>query len=199
MRQAIRNSRERLGVAQIDLFQIHDVTTLDAVLPDGGALDALLAARAAGEIRYIGLATRYHPLLQTAARRADFDTILTYRDYLPVHSPAAALIADAAERGKGVINGSPLAFGLLTGDDPRRNPRLRGENAPLVPAAGNLYDLCAARDWPLLGVALRFPMRNPAISITLTGPGSPAEWEATRKALQIPIPEDGWREIAALT
>lgn len=198
MRQAVRNSRERLGGAQIDLFQIHDVHRLEAVLADGGALDALRAARDAGEIRYIGLATRFHDLLRTATGDADFDTILTYRDYLPVHAPAAPLIAAAAERGKGVINGSPLAFGLLTGEGPRHEWPAHSENRSLAAAAGRLYDLCTARNWPLLGVALRFPMRNPHISITLTGPGSVAEWEAAKAALATPIPEDGWREIEAL-
>ena len=195
MRQAVRNSIERLGGAPIDLFQIHDVQTLKAILPDGGALDALRVARAAGEIRYIGLATRHHELLQTATRHGDFDTILTFRDYLPMHAPAAGLIAEAAERGIGVINGSPLAFGLLAGSDPRQNSQLVGENLPLIPDAARVYDLCKARGWPVLAVALRFPMRNPNISITLTGPGDPAEWEATQAAFAVAIPEEEWRVI----
>lgn len=198
MRQAIHNALERLGVEQIDLYQVHDVVSLDSTLMDGGALEALLEAQEAGLIRYIGLGVRDHHLLRNAASHPDFDTVLTYRDFLPIHIPAAGLIAEAVGQGKAVINGSPLAFGLLTGGDPRQKTGLSAENQPLIPTAGRLYDLCEAHGWPLLGVALRFPMRNPDIAITLTGPGSPEEWSATLAALSVPIAEGGWKVIDAL-
>jgi aryl-alcohol dehydrogenase-like predicted oxidoreductase len=198
LRRAVRVALERLGVDRIDLFQVHDVESLDATLADGGALDALREARAEGLIRYVGLGTRQHDLLLQAARHPDFDTILTFRDYLPIHPVAAPLIEEAWREGKGVINGSPLAFGLLTGDDPRVNPRLTGENLPLVPAAGELYNLCATWGVPLLGVALRFPLDNPEIALTLTGPGSPEEWRATVAALAVPVPAEIWRGAAKI-
>ena len=193
MRQAVDDSLERLGIETIDLYQVHDVSSLENTLAPGGALDALLEARAAGKIRHIGLGVRSHELLATAARHPDFDTTLTYRDYLPVDTSAAGLIADAFAAGKGVINGSPLAFGLLTGENPREKS-FHGENEVLRENAARLWELCRRHEVPLLAVALRFPMRNPKIAITLTGPGTPDEWRTTRDALARPIPESLWQE-----
>lgn len=197
VRQSLRNSRERLGVDMIDLFQIHDVQTLDQVLLPGGVLEALLAARAAGEIRYIGLATRRHDLLETAVRHGDFDTILTYMDYTPINTTASEVIRLATEKRVGVINGSPLSFGLLTGDDPRKREYPSGEWDVWQERAVRLYDLCQARNLSVLNLALRFPLQNPNIAITLTGPGAPEELRATLTAAATPVPSSLWQEIHA--
>lgn len=195
LRQAIRNSQERLGLDVIDLFQIHDVDTLDQSLAPGGALEELVEAQATGAIRYIGLGTRFHDLLEEAINQGQFDTILTYSDFTPLNQTAGALITLASGRGVGVINGSPLAFGLMTGADPRSNPRIEGEYRRYVGLAGKLYDLCVEHGVSTLNVALRYPMCNSDIAITLTGPGSPDELQAALAAAATAIPNRFWQDL----
>ena len=196
MKQALRSSLERLGVAQLDLFQVHDVENLDQVFAPGGAIETLLEAREQGLTRYIGLGVRYHDLLETAVRNG-FDTILTYSDYTPLRQTAAGLIRFAAQSGAGVINGSPLMFGLLTGDDPRQKlAGLNGEWRGLVRPAARLYDFAQSQNLPVLALALQFPMRNPDISLTLTGAASPDELRATLDACTTKLPETVWPALA---
>jgi D-threo-aldose 1-dehydrogenase len=199
VRQGLRNSLERLGTAQIDLFQIHDIERLDQVLGAGGVLETLIEAREQGLIRYFGLATRFHHLLETAVRHGQFDTILTYTDFTPVQQSARSLIALAAQRGVGVINGSPLAFGLLTGGDPRAKPHLDSERLQGANMAGKLYDFCQAHEFPLLALAMQYPLTNPAINITLSGAAFPEELRATLEAVQLPLPADIWQSLQAET
>lgn len=199
LRQSLRSSLERLGVDTIDLFQIHDVETLDQVLEAGYALDMLKEAREQGLIRYYGLATRFHHLLETAVRHGDFDTILTYTDFTPAQQSARELITQAAQRELGVINGSPLGFGLFTGIDPRANPHLGAEQKRGANLAGRVYDFCKARHLPILALAMQYPLQNPDINITLTGAALPEELRATLDAVQIDLPADIWQQLQAET
>ncbi len=195
VRERLLNSLERLRVSQIDLFQIHDVESLDQILSDDGILPYLIEARQAGLIRYFGLATRYHDLLRVAVRHPAFDTILTYLDYTPLDQSAAALIAEAASRNVGVINGSPLSFGLLTGQDPRKNASISHEFRRYFGLASDLYDFATIRGVSVLALALQYPMRHPDINITLTGPASPDELTASLTACRNPLPDVFWREL----
>ena len=160
-------------------------------------MEALVEAREAGSIRYFGLATRFHDLLETAVLHGEFDTILTYADYTPLNPSASDLITLAAARGLGIINGSPLAFGLLTGQDPRTNAHLNGEWRLLRRRASQLFDFCQQRAVPLLAVAMQYPFQNPGINITLTGAASPEELQKTLTACQTELPPDFWQELHA--
>ncbi len=195
VRQSLRNSLERLQTDRIDLFQIHDVRHLDQVLPEGGVLEMLEAARAEGLIRYIGLATRWHDLSELAASTPGFDTVLTYLDYNLVDQSAAPMIAFAQAQGVGVINATVLANGLLLGSDPRLDPSQDPETRGRRPRAIRVYDFCVAQGVPVLAMALQFPLRNPGISIMLFGPGNPEQLQANSAALDEEIPESVWQAL----
>ena len=198
VRQAVYNSIDRLNVNHIDLYQIHDVLHLDQVMPDGGALDSLLRLQKSGVIRYIGLACRYHDLLKTAVDDGRFDTILTYADYTPSNQTAESLISHADDQGIGVINGSPLGFGLYTGKDPRKNDSLSGEFRQQAASAGRVYDLATKYGVSITSVAMQLPLRTEGISITLTGAVSPEELDATLEASSAKIPEALWEELKGI-
>lgn len=76
MRRSLEESLRRLHTDRLDLFQIHDVDTLTDVLAADGVLELLVNLRQQGTIRYFGLATRWHNLLEQAAKNGAFDTIL---------------------------------------------------------------------------------------------------------------------------
>jgi aryl-alcohol dehydrogenase-like predicted oxidoreductase len=191
-------SLRRLKTDRLDLYQIHDVRRLDQVLAPGGAIEALEEARRAGKIRYAGLATRELALLEEGAASGRFDSVLTYSDFTPIDQSAASLIADASARGVGVVNGTPLSAGLLSGGDPAAMdvPLWHKESVRRRTHAAAVYRLCRSRGVSLLAAALQFPLRNPGIRMNLTGPATKTELEAGLDALEQPIPDSFWDELA---
>ena len=97
--ESIKRSLEMLKVDHFDLYQFHavnDLETLNVVLGNMGALEAVLEAKEQGLVRYIGI-TGHRPFVQIEAlHRFDFDTILfpinrvlaahrnDYVDFLPL-------------------------------------------------------------------------------------------------------------------
>ncbi len=165
-RRSLAESLRRLKTDRLDLFQIHDVDSLDLVLPEGGVLEVLREAKKQGTIRFFGLATRWHPLLETAAKHGDFDTILTYSDFTPFRQTAREVIELARERRVGVINASPLAGVREHGLD--------------------------IKDSSVLAAALHFPLANPGIDVNLTGPASVQEVRSTVEALKAGTDPGKW-------
>ncbi len=78
----LRKSLKRLQSESFDLYQLHAVTSLeelDAATRPGGALEALVEARQAGLIRYIGITghgVNAPAIYLEAMRRFDFDSVL---------------------------------------------------------------------------------------------------------------------------
>jgi len=108
---------QRLGVDRIDLYQVaavHRLPRLDAVLEPGGALDGLMAERDAGRIGHVGITGYNCPVLREALQRSDaFEAVQFPFNILEDGEPARALLAEAAERGVGVLAAKPLAGGIL--------------------------------------------------------------------------------------
>ncbi len=168
VRKSLAESLRRLKTDTIDLFQVHDVSNLENVLAEEGALDVLRQARQEGVIRYFGLATRWHNLLSHAAQHGEFDTVLTYSDYTPFNQSAEPVITLADGQGVGVINASPLA-----GSRERK------------------LDL---KDSRVLGAVLAFPLQNPGIDINLTGPANSLEVRSSVAALNHEVDKTLWDE-----
>lgn len=78
----LQRSLEKLKTDHFDLYQIHAITRmeqLDEVLRPGGALDAILDARAQGLTKYIGITGHGNDspaIFLEALRRFDFDSLL---------------------------------------------------------------------------------------------------------------------------
>jgi predicted aldo/keto reductase-like oxidoreductase len=89
----LRQSLERLQVNHFDLYQLHAVTSieeLDEVTRPGGALEAVVEARAAGLTRYIGITGHGvgSPMVFIEAlRRFDFDSVLFPLNFVQYASP----------------------------------------------------------------------------------------------------------------
>src|SRR5262249_3327837 len=95
-KEELHRSLERLGTDRLDLYQLHSVgklVDLDACTAKGGALETLVAARAEGLTRWLGITGHTHDApatLHEALRRFDFDTVM-----FPLH---LVLWADPAYR-----------------------------------------------------------------------------------------------------
>jgi aryl-alcohol dehydrogenase-like predicted oxidoreductase len=105
----LRRSLERLRTDQFDLYQFHAVNTwaeLDQVTGPGGALEAVLEARDAGLLRYIGITGHGYQVPQIfleALRRFDFDSVLFPLNFVQYADPgfrqsAEALLAECQRR-----------------------------------------------------------------------------------------------------
>ena len=113
MAQDIDISLANLGTEYIDLYQVHNPTMeqLEQVIAAGGALEALLEARAAGKIRHIGLTAHS---LEVFAKALTLDWVETLMfPYNIVETQGAELIHKCAEKGIGFIAMKPLAGGAL--------------------------------------------------------------------------------------
>ena len=195
VKKGLERSLKRMNTSYLDLFQLHDVDTLSHVLVENGVIDVLLEAKKQGLIRYFGLATRSHNLLEQAARHGAFDTILTYSDYTPIDQSAKWVIDCATDLGVGVINASPLSAGWLTGKNPReRDAENHPESIWRKKIATVFYDFCTKKGVSVLAAALQFPLKNGNIDITLTGPATADEVNSSWNALNTPIPDEFWME-----
>ncbi|WP_199620908.1 aldo/keto reductase [Paenibacillus alkalitolerans] len=195
MKESFFRSLERLNTDYFDLYQFHDVTTLEHLVGEGGALEKLLDFKRQGLVRYVGLATRPLALLAEACRMGVFDTILTFSDYTPLETPAKSVIKLAARLGVGVINASPLAGNLIRGTEPR-DIRLPDGDIRLsrLPKAIAFYDFCRSRYVSELALAFQFPLFNSRIDITLTGPASVEQVRSTLTCLNQRIDPAVWND-----
>ena len=106
-------SLKNLRTDYIDLYQVHNATPeqVQQVMAPGGALEALLEAKAAGKIGHIGLTSHS---LDTFRMALDLDWVETFMfPYNIVETQAEKLIAECAKRNIGFIDMKPLAGGAI--------------------------------------------------------------------------------------
>jgi aryl-alcohol dehydrogenase-like predicted oxidoreductase len=120
----LEDSLQRLQTDQIDLVQFHEVIRPgdpDRIFGAGGAIEAALAARQAGKIRYIGFTGHKDPaihlkMIQTGlAHGFTFDTVQMPLNVMDAHyrSFAHQVVPVAVEHGIGVLGMKPLGSGLI--------------------------------------------------------------------------------------
>ena len=106
-------SLKNLRTDFIDLYQIHNpnMQQLEQVLAPGGALEALLAAKAAGKIGHIGITAHS---LEVFAAALEFDWVETIMfPYNIVETQGEKLIRKCREKNIGFIAMKPLAGGAI--------------------------------------------------------------------------------------
>jgi predicted aldo/keto reductase-like oxidoreductase len=120
----IEQSLRRLQTDTIDLVQIHEVirpTDPDRVFGPSGAIEALVAARQAGKIRFIGFTGHKDPsihlgMLETAkAHGFTFDTVQMPINVMDAHyrSFRGEVVPVATARGMGVLGMKSMGDGVL--------------------------------------------------------------------------------------
>ncbi len=114
---------ERLQTDRIDLIQLHEMirpADPERVFAPNGAMEALVAARDAGKIRYIGFTGHKDPAVHLAMLNQgfDFDTVQMPLNALDHHyrSFEARVLPVLVERNIGVLGMKPLASGRLPKD-----------------------------------------------------------------------------------
>ena len=113
MAKDIDISLNNLRTNHIDLYQVHNPSAkdLDQVTAPGGALEALLEAKAAGKIGHIGITLHSVELFKNALDLPWVETIMF--PYNIVETQGEELIALCAKKNIGFICMKPLAGGAI--------------------------------------------------------------------------------------
>jgi aryl-alcohol dehydrogenase-like predicted oxidoreductase len=193
LRAAAERCRRRLGVDEIDVFQLH-------ALPDEGdeterALDALDELKTTGTIRTCGASVGWD--LDTGLRllrTGRLDTIQVHYNLL--HQGAATdLLDEALRRQVGVIVSSPLAYGFLSGrytrnttfsPDDWRSRLTPEEITARLERVAELRFLTAEGTRSLRDAALAFVLAHPAVSSAIPGFRSQEQVDGLAESLEAP-------------
>ena len=113
MADDIEKSLFNLKTDHIELYQVHNpsMEQLATVCGEGGALEALLEARAAGKIQHIGITAHSLAVFEKALTLDWVETIMF--PYNIVETQGEELIARCREKDIGFIAMKPLAGGAL--------------------------------------------------------------------------------------
>jgi predicted aldo/keto reductase-like oxidoreductase len=109
-------SLERMGVETIDLWQLHNVSSMEAyeqVLAPGGALEAAKQALEAGQVRHFGITSHSMEVALEAVPSGYFETVQFPFNFV-THEPAERLVPLARAHDVGFIAMKPLGGGLLS-------------------------------------------------------------------------------------
>ena len=113
MAQDIDISLSNLRTNYIDLYQLHNpsLAQLDQVIAEGGALEALMEAKAAGKIGHIGLTAHSKEVFEKALELDWVETIMFPYNIVETHGED--LIRKCNEKNVGFIDMKPLAGGAI--------------------------------------------------------------------------------------
>ena len=109
----IETSLKNFRTDYIDLYQVHNpsMEQLDQVIGEGGALEALMEAKATGKIGHIGLTAHSTAVFERALELEWVETIMF--PYNIVEQQGAELIHRCTEKNIGFIDMKPLAGGAI--------------------------------------------------------------------------------------
>jgi D-threo-aldose 1-dehydrogenase len=206
--RSYEQSMMRLGLNSIDLLLIHDLDVAeigseDLVRHHTKQLDmsgwrALETLRHYREIKAIGAGVNILGTIPEFLRRFDLDFFLVAMPFtLLDQAPLEEEFPLCAERGVGIIIGSPFASGILaTGTQVDRPMYNYVEATPeIVERVRRIETVCADYNVSLKAAAFQFPLRNPLVASVVSGAATPAQAAENAKLVDHPIPEQFWSEL----
>lgn len=116
------DSLKRIGTDRLDLWQLHDLREtgeLDLIFGKGGAIEAVMQAKAEGRVRFVGITGHHDPaVLVEAMRRYPVDTVLCALNPAdPRRMPfLSTVVPEARKRGVGIIGMKIMGHGRLLED-----------------------------------------------------------------------------------
>lgn len=205
-RRSVEDSLNRLGVAQLDVVFIHDLSPenendlgmpweqrFDEALR--GAMPELTRMREEGLIKAWGFGVnRPQPALRAVAE-ADPDIMLLACQYSLLDHEAALheTFSKLAEKNVSVMVGSPLLAGYLTG----RERYLYGSPIPeWAPAKrSKITAICERHGIDIRTAALQFADAPEVVSCIVPGARTPEQVRANVESMRIAVPAAFWAEL----
>ena len=203
--RSFEDSMRRLGVDRVDLLLLHDIDTvthgaaqrehMDLAMQSG--LRAMLALRASGAVRAIGLGVNECAVCLQALPHADWDCFLLAGRYTLLEQQALDELLPACARhgvgvlAAGVFNSGILAAGAAAGG------RYDYQAAPpgIVARVARIEAVCARHGVELAAAALQFPFGHPVVEAVVVGARSAAEVAADLAMGAARIPAAFWDEL----
>ncbi len=143
----VHESLKALSVKKIDIYNLHDVSSMDdyeTVIAPGGAHEGLLRARKEGLIDHIGISSHNLDVLERVLSEGRFDTIMTCYSFLEPDA-GSRIFPKARSKDVGVMAMKPFSGGVIE----QAGPALRYVlSAPdIVPIPGSETVRKARENW----------------------------------------------------
>ncbi|OGN98967.1 MAG: hypothetical protein A2Y58_01200 [Chloroflexi bacterium RBG_13_51_52] len=128
--ESLKRSLDTLKVDRFDLFQLHgvdDIKTLNTALGPGGAMEAIMEAKAQGLLRFIGITGHNPPLHNQALKLFNFDTVMFPLNRVHAAHPTdwndfKPLLKTARQKDVGVMAIKSVAKRAWEGAKARQHP-----------------------------------------------------------------------------
>ena len=200
--QRAAGSARRLGIAQIDLYQLHQP---NPVVPLNEQMGAMRALQQSGVIRHIGV-SNYSLARWQAAEAALGGPVFSnqVRFNLVDRRPLRGMTEWAAANHRLVIAYSPLAQGLLSGryDAQHRPTAMRANSAAFLPENLDrarpllqaLRDVAAGHDATSAQVALAWVISHPNV-VAIPGASTTAQLQRNAEAADLELTDDDAHQL----
>jgi aryl-alcohol dehydrogenase-like predicted oxidoreductase len=211
VRQAAEESLRRLGIDQIDLYQLHRP---DPETPIGDTLAALDELVKAGKVREIGCSNFSVEQLREArdaVRAGAARFVSVQNEFSLLHrEPELDVLEECKREGLAFLPYFPLASGLLSGKYRRDQPLPAGSRiepggrfAKLLTERNfdiveSLVQFATARGHTLLELAISWLLAPPVVASVIAGATSPEQVKSNAAAAEWRLSEAELAEIDAL-
>lgn len=174
VRRSVDESLARLGMEYVDILLCHDIefASLNQIIEE--TLPALRHVVTTGKARFIGITGLPLGIFPAVLERAEVDVILSYCHHTILDTSLDTLLPYLHAKKVGVINASPLAMGLLSGNL-NSLPEWHPAPQPMRDAVAHAAAHCRSRGGNLADLALAFSVSRPDIATTLVGSASERE------------------------
>jgi len=174
IRASLDESAARLGSDYFDIIHIHDIEYQDRkhtewALTEG--YESVQELKREGRIGNLSFGIYPMDLWKRIFTSLDIDAALVHNHYCLNDTRLLELLPIAAEKGIGIVNGSPMASSLLTDRGPAAWHPASAEDRAIFRSAA---EFCRNHGSSISKLAIQFASQNPEIPTTLFSSSSPA-------------------------
>jgi len=195
-------SASRLGVARLDLYQMH---WPNALAGDGSVMRQMRRLQQDGLVAEVGVSNYSLARWRRAENSLGSRILSNQVPYNLVNRAAEANLAFAREHGRLIIAHSPLAQGLLSGKYNKANRPTnarRADSSDFTPAALDridelmkiLREIASAHSASVAQIAVAWVIRDPAV-VAIPGASSVAQLENNVAATEISLKDDEYQAL----
>jgi D-threo-aldose 1-dehydrogenase len=201
-RRSIEESLEALHLDSVQILHLHDpehAVSLDEIVGPKGAIAELFKMKEEGLTKAVGLAAGNVDVMMPLLRDWDFDALITHNRFTLANRNAEPMMDLAVKKGIAVLNAAPYAAGVLAkGTQSYKRYVYQEATAEVLDPIRRIEAVCAKHNIPTGAAALQFSMRDPRVTSTICGVSKPERVRETLEWAAWPIPDEAWKELAAL-
>ncbi len=194
IRTSIEQSCERLQLEHVDIVLIHDPDDFEDVALTQ-SYPALAELRDQGVVRAIGAGMNQVPMLERFVEGADLDCVLVAGRYSLLNEEADARFFDlCAGKGVSIFVGGVFNSGVLA--DPSRGTYAYAPASEEVRRrVSAINEVCGRYGVELAAAALRWVLRNAAVTGVVVGARTPDEVRDNVMNLSVEVPDALFDEL----